>query len=197
MGGMTMYLKIKLKQLIGNCCLILCLIFFVSCGAKQFVNYKPSINKQFEPSKQPAEITKLSADQLKAQGYLEIGAITAEQIIKECYDTWLGSRLADCSDHSFNEHPTAALLKDAAEKGGHLVLLTMNNEVINRDATKNTGICERDRTETRTVNRPVSTLKGYKDNYVQERTTICEQYKHVKGVQTIERSSGSVWRKEN
>jgi hypothetical protein len=186
--------KALAKKWTGIGCLILSLTLFGACATNQMVTYKPVIDKTFEPVSR-AEITKSSLEQLKAQGYDKIGEIFSEQVIKECYDTWLGSRLSDCSEHSFDEHPTATLLKHAAEKGGHLVLLTMNNDVINREATKNTGICDRERTETQYVNRPVSTLQGYKDNYVWEKRTICERYKHVNGVQTVKKSMGSVWRK--
>jgi hypothetical protein len=173
---------------------IVSLALFSACATHQTVTYKPIIDKTFD-SVPRAEITPLSAEQLQAQGYVKIGEIYAEQVTKECYDTWLGSRLSDCSEQRFDEQPTAALLKQAAKKGGQLVLLTMNNGFIDREATRNTGICERERMEQQYVNRPISTLQGYKNNYVLESRRICEHYKQVKGVQTVKKSAGSVWRK--
>ncbi|MFH0977454.1 MAG: hypothetical protein V1874_16870 [Spirochaetota bacterium] len=172
-----------------------CLLLFAACSTTQTVRYTQLIDKKFEPAAKDAEITKLPAEQLSAQGYVKIGEIYSEQVMKECYDSVFGSKLTDCSEHTFPENPTQALQKEAAQKGGHVVLLSRDNDISDREATKESGVCERERTETQYVNRPVSTAQGYKDNYVYEKRIICDKFKQLNGIQTVKISSGSVWRK--
>lgn len=181
---------------------VVCLVLLASCAStpKEIIKYKSLTDKKLEPVSRPAEITKLSESELKNQGYSAIGDISVEQVLKECYErcyaAYTCSRTFDsCSDNTFTESPSVVLVRQAAEKGGHVVLLREDNQAGTRSAKKQSAVCNRQRTETRSEYKTVYTQQGSYSQPVERTYTTCEEYQFANGEQTFRRSAGSVWRK--
>ena len=94
-----------------------------------------------------------------------------------------------------SEIPTDVLTKQAAERGGQMVVLVANNQISTRDAKRSSGICKSTNTETRTEQEPVYTSTGTYYRTVQRRYTTCREYYMERGEQKIKGSNGTVWRK--
>ena len=178
---------------------------FVSCALapKQTVNYKAAMDRKFEPSKQPAQVTTLTESQLLEQGYIKIGDLYVEQVYSVCYERareYLCTSCShvvfdDCQQQQYSETLTDVLTKEAAERGGQLVKLASSNQLSKRAVTRATGFCKRDHTETRTEQEAVYSLKGNYYQTVQKQYTICDEYHVAHGEQTLKWSKGGVWRK--
>lgn len=148
-----------------------------------------------------ASVSTLTSPRLEADGYISIGTLSVHYGNRRCFPDKKGE---DCDDKSHNETPTQRLLREAAGKGGDVVVLGSDNQRGTGSATK-AGRCiewgtqqvprQKCNYETTCGAYGCSSRQTYcTTEYVSQ--TVCKRSELIYGTEYYHRSSGTVWRKD-
>jgi ankyrin repeat protein len=159
------------------------------------VDYSPVSNAGYGARPGPAKAMYDDKTDLLAEDFAVIGSLSVEHKIKLCTTRENGK--PECTAVPQGKDATADLLEEAAARGGELVRMGLDRKVSTR-VTEGKGACTRlgSRLEKR---RYTSNLSAFSpstemeyDVYVPE----CEEYEKVISEETVETSSGVVYRKD-
>lgn len=148
-----------------------------------------------------ATVTTLSSAQMERDGYISIGSLSVHYGNRRCFP---GTKGKECDDKSHSESPSQRLLREAAGKGGDLVLLASDNQRGSGTATK-AGRClewgtqqvprSKCNYETTCNKWGCSSRQTYcTTEYVSQ--TVCKRHETIYGTEDYSRSSGTVWRQD-
>lgn len=139
----------------------------------------------------PAQITQESEEALTKKGYVRIGEISMEEV----EGTYWGSEKPPEAQPS--RDLTSPLLRQAADHGGDLVVLSRNNSNDSYQVTKKGKVLTWQR-QSRTESYQQRAKTG-DPGYMASRTVyynVPTSWETVEGMEHAVRSSGSVWRKD-
>lgn len=148
-----------------------------------------------------ATATTLSVARLEQDGYISVGTLSVHYGNRRCFPDKKGE---DCDDKSHGDSSTQRLLREAAGKGGDVVLLTLDNQRGTGSATK-TGRClewgtqqvprQKCNYETTCNKWGCSSRQTYcTTEYVSQ--SVCKRSELIYGTEYYVRSSGTVWRQD-
>ena len=166
-----------------------------SLTANENVKYISFLSNDPPARKKPAQVTTKREDELLSEGYMPIGKIEVIYDISICLDD-------KCTEYPHKEDSTSRLLKEAALKGGDLVLLSNKNRLLKKEDIQ--GECKKWEEKQEKVEVPVyeykkrdsttfRTLLHYEDSA--EEKTVCVEYKSWTKHKSSFCSDGTVWRK--
>jgi hypothetical protein len=137
----------------------------------------------------PSGVVRPLLEQLLAEGYVPIGALTIIRVTSICYET--------CKLIEHQNGATATLLAAAGKRGGDLVVLQKDDVETTRDVMKQ-GQCLESYIEDRTVDVYISPVGGAGNRYepVHRSAEVCTKFQMLHGHETFQQSSGVVWRRE-
>jgi hypothetical protein len=158
-------------------------------GRHQIIEYDPFGKQKYRARQHPAELSDRSSEQLLAEGYVPIGALTIIRVTSICYET--------CKLIEHQNGATATLLAAAGKRGGDLVVLQKDDVETTRNVMKQ-GQCLESYIEDRTVDVYISPVGGAGNRYepVHRSAEVCTKFQMLHGHETFQQSSGVVWRRE-
>jgi hypothetical protein len=158
-------------------------------GRHQTIEYTPLGEHEYRTRKQPAVLSERSPEQLAAEGYVPIGSIAVLRVASICYET--------CKVIEHRQGTTAALLAEAGQRGGDLVVLEKDNVETTRDVAKQ-GPCLESYIEDRPIETFVPPVGGAGNRYVPvpRSVEVCTEFAMLHGHETFQQSAGVVWRRE-
>ncbi|MFO7740425.1 MAG: WG repeat-containing protein [Desulfatiglandaceae bacterium] len=175
------------------------LFLTITCNslfANEQVKFLSFLPKDPQSRSEPARATTRSEDELLAEGYMPIGNIDVWYDTRKC----IGDK---CTQYSHEEDSVSRLLKEAAIKGGDLVVLTAKNkrseeeDFIKGECLKWEDITDKVEVPVyKYVTRDSATSKiliGYE--YKNEKKTICKEFESSTIINSSIYSHGTVWRK--
>jgi hypothetical protein len=166
--------------------------------ANEKVNYVSYLPESPPIRSTPAVITTKGEHELLAEGYIPIGNIEVLYDTQKCIDD-------TCTQFPHIEDATSRLLKEAAIKGGELVILTTKNRIREKEDIIQKECLKSEKREKK-IDVPVYQLEkrgsttfkkfiGYEDKI--EEKTFCTEYRSWIELKSSIVSRGIVWRKSN
>ncbi len=160
------------------------IVWIAGCGAggrTQSSNFDAATDEHFSSRRQPAQISQAKGEELSKKGYLDIGRLSIDQVIREC---WEDSRTG-CEKKRHRQDATTELLEQAGDKGADIVVLIENNVEKISDLSKQ-GKCMQRTYDCR-----------WQLNLGEVCANYCDHYHTVRGKRYTQKSSGTLWRKDS
>lgn len=160
--------------------------------AHESILYQPLVEGRFSARDEPAELATQSPEQLRAAGFVDIGVLSVIRVTSICYET--------CKKIEHELDCTATLLRVAADHGGDLVSLELDNSEQARPVSK-PGECIESYTQYSPSIEFVPPTPANSDTgqfiQVTEPQTVCTVFETVHGTESFQQSAGIVWRKRD